>query len=198
MILYTANPSPFSRMARVVARELNLTNRVEERQVNPWNDPDGLLSANPLGTIPTLILDDGGVLSDSKLITVYLNDQAGGTLFGTDEQRWAVGNRVYLADGILNAGVFLTVSRRRPEEERSPWWMERRSLTIQRTLQVLEREVPALQDPLTMDQIAVGCALGYLDFRQCVGDWRAIAPTLGAWFGGYAQRPAMVGTAPAD
>ncbi len=86
----------------------------------------------------------------------------------------------------------------RPEATRSPGWTEAQWQKIARALTALEeRWMSHLSGPLDMGQIAVGCALGYLDLRHGERDWRADHSALAAWYAGFAARPAMQATAPA-
>ncbi|MDA0963087.1 MAG: glutathione S-transferase, partial [Proteobacteria bacterium] len=60
-----------------------------------------------------------------------------------------------------------------------------------------ERWTSHLAGPVDAGQIAVGCALGYLDFRHGARNWRDGRPHLATWFDSFAQRPSMTATAPA-
>ena len=87
--------------------------------------------------------------------------------------------------------------RLRPEEMRLPDWVEGQWAKIARALDALEtRWISHLAGPLDMGQIAVGCALGYLDFRHGDRDWRAARPGLAAWEAAFAARPSMTATRP--
>ena len=102
-------------------------------------------------------------------------------------------------DGILDAALLMAYeSRMRPEELRFSPWVEGQWAKVDRALDALEtRWIPALSGPLDIGQITVGCALGYLDFRQAARDWRKGRPALAAWDAEFDARPSMRATIPA-
>ena len=89
----------------------------------------------------------------------------------------------------------------RPANEQSPAWDAKQKATIGRALDVLEAEAERLGDPagpVDIGLIAIGCALGYLDFRFAKDEWRSGRPKLARWFEGFAKRPSMAATTPKD
>ena len=102
-------------------------------------------------------------------------------------------------DGIAEAAVLMRYEMHvRPEAFRSTDWAGAQWGKITRALAALEeRWISHLSGPLDMGQIAVGCALGYLDLRHAEREWRTTRPKLADWFAGFAARPAMQATAPA-
>ena len=83
MRLIVTKPSPYARKARAAVLELGLDGRVEivEVPARPPNEPKPDLEAlNPLGKVPSLILDDGRLIADSPVIVAFLNDLGGGSL----------------------------------------------------------------------------------------------------------------------
>ena len=50
----------------------------------------------------------------------------------------------------------------------------------------------------TIGHIAIGCALGYLDFRFAAENWRTGRPNLARWYEAFAKRPSMAATVPKD
>ena len=102
-------------------------------------------------------------------------------------------------DGICEAAVLMRYEMHvRPEPSRSPAWADAQWEKIDRALAALEeRWMSHLSGPVDMGQIAIGCALGYLDLRHSDRNWRATRPALAAWYEGFARRPAMQATAPA-
>jgi glutathione S-transferase len=201
MKLYSNPASPFSRKARIVIRELDLTRLVEEINVNPAAS-DELRRINPLGKIPVLVLKDGSTLVDSPVICEYLNDLGGGKLFpGMSlwrevSGRWRALTLQALGDGICDAAVARVYEGRRPPELQSEAVVHKHVAAITRSLDVLDRarfaEVP------TIGEIAVACALGYLDFRLPELDWRQTRPNLSDWYEKFAQYPSMKDTWPAN
>jgi glutathione S-transferase len=102
------------------------------------------------------------------------------------------------ADGILDAAVLMVYEARiRPEELRYGPWVEGQWGKVSRALDTLEaRWMDHLAGPLDIGHIAVGCALGYLDFRHAARDWREGRPALAAWAAGFGARASMTATAP--
>ena len=84
----------------------------------------------------------------------------------------------------------------RPAGEQSPAFLKKQGDVVAHALDVLEGDAASLAQPITVGQIAVGCALGYLDFRFAADEWRKGRPKLAAWYETFAKRPSMASTAP--
>jgi glutathione S-transferase len=200
MKLLHSPASPFARKARVVLRETGLLTRVEEVQVSttPLATDAAVKAANPMGKIPALLRDDGPALYDSRVITRYLDAQAGGTLY-PEARIWEVLTLEATADGIMDAAVLLTYEGRfRPEEHQSAEWKEAQWGKVMSAVSAInERWMSHLAGPLDISHIAVGCALSYLDLRHDARNWRAGQDGLAAWHAGFAQRASMAETNPA-
>jgi glutathione S-transferase len=201
MKLYTNPASPYSRKARIVIRELDLTRLVEEINVNPAAS-DELRRINPLGKIPVLVLKDGSTLVDSPVICEYLNDLGGGKFFpGMSvwrevSGRWRALTLQALGDGICDAAVARVYEGRRPPEQQSEAAVHKHVAAITRSLDVLDRA--RFAEAITIGEIAVACALGYLDFRLPELSWREARPNLRDWYEKFAQYPSMKDTWPAS
>ena len=198
MKLRYAPTSPYVRKVVVCLQELGLDDRVECVATNVWDPTTDIGETNPLGKVPALTLDDGTVLVDSPLICEYVNELADGPLLPGGPARWPVLRLQALADGILDAAILRLLEGRRPPELQSADWSARQKRAIDRALDVLEPEAAGWGDDLTLGQIAVGCALGYLDFRFGHEDWRPGRPNLEAWYNGFSARPSMQASIPAD
>jgi glutathione S-transferase len=200
MKLYLSVASPYARKVRAFLIETDLAERVEMRHTNPWDSGPELLRGNPLSKVPTLVTDAGGTLFDSPLICEYLDSLHGGAKLipAAGPARWQALRLQSLADGILDAAVARIVESRRPEALRSADWDARQAAAVTRALAVLEAEAEALEAPLTVGQLSVGCALGYLDFRFPHEPWRDSRPKLAAWYASFSKRPSMQTTWPAD
>ncbi|MDE2162288.1 MAG: glutathione S-transferase [Alphaproteobacteria bacterium] len=201
MKLYMAPASPFARKARIIIRELDLTRLVEEIPTNPAASEE-LHRANPLRKIPALVLDDGSALIDSPVICEYLNELGGGKFFpGMSiwrevSGRWRALGLQALGDGIAEAAVACIYEGRRPEEQQSKEFIDKQIGIITRGLDALERAKFA-KDP-TIGEIAVACAIGYLDFRMPDLGWRETRPKLASWYEAFAKYPSMQATMPAN
>jgi glutathione S-transferase len=200
MKLFHSPATPFGRKVMVVLHETGLLDRVEVVEVSGTPLAPGTLpvTVNPLGKIPALMRDNGQALHDSRVICRYLDDLAHAGLYGSGEALWSELTLEATADGILEAALLMTYEARlRPEAIRFPDWVEGQWAKAARALDVLERDwMPHLSGPLRMGHIGVGCALGYIDFRHGVRNWRVGRPNLAAWEAGFALRPAMLSTRP--
>lgn len=200
MKLYHAPASPFVRKVMVLLHEVGAADRVTliPAAGNPL-DPGTLpVDHNPLGKIPALERPDGPALYDSRVITRYLDQLLDARLYPAAPQLWDTLTIEATGDGIAEAAVLMRYEMHlRPEAARSADWVEAQWQKVTRALAVLEdRWMSHLAGPIDMGQVAVGCALGYLDFRHGDRDWRSRHPALAAWHAAFAERPAMRATAP--
>lgn len=198
MKLFYSATSPYARKARVFIREKNLKAGIEERLCNPWDDPAELRALNPLGKVPTLALDDGTVLYDSRVICAALDDLGAEPRLipAAPAARSRVLCAEALADGVVDAAVALVLEARRPEVQRSPEMMIRWRDAILRAVPAMEGALADLGEGPTLGSLAIALALSYLDFRQPAIDWRAGHPGLAAWHGTFSARPSFAETAP--
>ena len=201
MKLYMSPASPFARKARIIIRELDLVRLVEEIPTNPAVSEE-LRKTNPLGKIPALVLDDGSTLIDSPVICEYLNELGGGKFFPgmsvwrSATGRWRALTLQALGDGIADAALARIYEGRRPEELQNKDAIAKHTAVINRSLDALERA--RFAEPPTIGEIAVACAIGYLDFRLPELNWRDTRPQLRAWYEGFSNYPAMQETQPAN
>ena len=200
MKLFYAPNSPFVRKVLVLLAEAKQEGMVElvpatGTPLDPGSIP---LAQNPLGKIPCLERDDGASLYDSRVITRYLDDRFDAGLYPAVPRLWETLVLEATADGIADAAVAMMYEMRvRDTEKRSDPWIEGQWAKIARALDALEaRWMSHLAGPLDMGQVALGCALGYVDFRHGERGWREGRSALGAWADTFANRPAMAKTAP--
>ena len=197
MILRTAPPSPFGRKVRLAAEILGLADRIEVVRADTMDADDPLRRENPLGKIPTLVLDDGSCLYDSRVICEWLDRQAGGgRLFPSGDARFPALRLQALADGIMEAGVLQVYERRfRPEDKHHQPWLDHQREKVERALAFLEADPPAFDGAPHIGHLTLACALGYLDFRFD-GRWRGGHPNLVAWLDAFgAAVPGFAATA---
>ena len=202
MQLHYAKASPYTRKVLVVAHETGLAGRIErlERTISPVSPDPALNAANPLGKIPCLVTDDGTALFDSRVICAFLDTlHDGPPLCPADgAERWRVLRLQALGDGIMDAAVGTRYETfLRPESLRWPDWIEHQKQKVRRALDALDADVASLGDGVDLGTIAIGCALGYLDFRFPDEGWRSSRPALAAWFEAFDARASMRATAPA-
>lgn len=200
MRLYHSPTSPFVRKVMILLHEAGAADRVTLVPVagTPL-DPGSLpVDRNPLGKIPALERDEGPTLYDSRVICRYLDDMLESGLYPAAPRLWDTLVLEATADGMTDAAVLMRYEMHvRPTAARSPEWVEGQWSKIDRTLTALEeRWISHLSGPIDIGQIAVGAALGYLDFRHAERDWRATRPRLSAWFERFGARPSMHETLP--
>jgi len=200
MRLHHSPNSPFVRKVLVVLHETGQTDDVEVvpatgTPLAPGSLP---LAQNPLGKIPTLERTGGAALYDSRVICRFLDERAGGRLHPPAPRLWETLTLEATGDGIMDAAVLMVYEARlRPPEHVLNAIVEAQWAKVARALDALEgRWLSHLAGPLDIGQIAVGCALGYLDFRHSARDWRRGREGLAEWEARFAARPSMRATLP--
>jgi glutathione S-transferase len=203
MKLHWSSRSPYVRKVMICAYELGLAQSIERiHSVVSLSQPNtGVMRDNPLGKIPTLILDDGRILYDSVVICEYLDSLHGGTpLFpASGPPRWVALRWHALGNGLLDALILWRNERDREPQRRSQEYLDAFEAKTRAALKMMESEAASLDaTPFAIGHIAIVCALGYLDFRFADIDWRSAQPRLAAWFGKVSQRPSVQKSAPFD
>lgn len=177
--------SPYVRKVRVVLAEKKLDCQFVSEDV--WNAQTRIADSNPLGKVPCLIMEGGEAVFDSRVIVEYMDtlSPVGKLIPPTGRERVEVKTWEALADGIMDAAVLArleaTWNGRRPSE-RSQAWIDRQMEKIYGGLRSMSLglgdRVYCSGIHLSLSDIAVGCALGYLDFRFSQIDWRSQYPNL--------------------
>jgi glutathione S-transferase len=188
LVLRSSPASPFGRKVRIVAEMLDLLGRIEIVSADTTDPSDALRQQNPLGKIPALILEDGFVIYDSRVIVDYLDHLAGGDGVSPADpaQRYRALVMQSLADGIADAALLRVYEGRwRTPEWRSAKWEAHQQGKIDRGL-AAAGDLP-LDGPIHVGHVALACALGYLDLRFA-GTWRASHPRLVAFVDAFAAR----------
>ncbi|MGQ4273920.1 glutathione S-transferase [Terrihabitans sp. B22-R8] len=201
MKLFYAPTSAYTRKVMVCAHELGLIDLIEclDSAAHPVKRDERIAAFNPLAKIPAAMTEEGELLFDSRVICEYLDVRAGGTLFPTGAARWAALTLQALGDGIVDAAVltrYETVAR--PAERQWSEWSDAQLRKVQAALDHLEKTSGTLGTEADIGTIAIGCALGYLDFRFPDLDWRNGHPDLAAWYAAFSSRPSMQATVPVD
>jgi glutathione S-transferase len=199
MKLRYSGTSPYVRKVMIVARETGLADRIElvPASVAPTTLNPEIAAENPLVKVPTLVIDGGQSLFDSRVIVEYLDTlHAGRRLFPAEgPARWTALRRQAIGDGLLDAALLIRYENNlRPEPQRWKEWTEGQFRKLRQALAALAEE--NLGTEPTIGEITAGCALGYLDFRFPDEDWRAAHPQLGNWFAKISERPSFVATLP--
>jgi glutathione S-transferase len=197
LVLRSSAASPFGRKVKIAAAVLGLKDRVKIVMADTADPSDSLRNENPLGKIPALILEDGTVLFDSRVIVEYLDFAAGGDrIIPPAPGRFEVLRLQALADGIADAAVLRVYEGRfRAPERQEPKWVDHQTGKVERGLTAIERALPAIEAVPHVGAIALACTLGYLDLRAA--GWRAAHPSLGEWVDAFEQAiPAFAETRP--
>jgi glutathione S-transferase len=196
--LFYSSVSPYARKVRVLVSERGIESRITLQSCLPFAKPADLVALNPLSKVPCLVLEDGSALYDSPFICEYLDQLSAPELVPpSGRARWLTLGRQALADGILDAGISIRLEGQRPETERSPAWIAGQTEVMDRSLNAFEAAIASFGESITMAHIALGCALGWLDFRMPTYDWRKGRPQLAHWFSQISARPSMIATKPA-
>jgi glutathione S-transferase len=193
--------SPYVRKVRIVFLEKKVDLDLELENV--WAADTKIALNNPLGKVPCLLLDDGEVIYDSSVIAEYADTLSTvGKLIPTgSRERATVKTWETLADGVQDAGILARLEATlRPPEQQSPTWIERQMGKMNASLAQMSRQLGenawCLSNQMTLADIAVGCALGYLLFRFPNITWQAQYPNLDALYQKLMQRPSFAETAP--
>jgi glutathione S-transferase len=199
--LYYAPTSPYVRKVMVTAHCLGLAEQIEtlESAAHPVKRDERVATFNPLAKVPAMQTAEGLSLFDSRVICEYLDTYAGGSLFPREGQpRWISLARQALGDGLLDAALLARYETfARPVDKQWQGWLDGQLTKIRAVLAEIERQVPDYSTvPDDIGLIAIGCGLGYLDFRFASLDWRASYPATAGWFARFEQHPAMVATRP--
>jgi glutathione S-transferase len=203
MKLIGSNASPYVRKVRIVMAEKKLDYNFVIEDV--WSDQTRITDSNPLGKVPCLVMEGAEALFDSRVIVEYLDtlSPVGKLIPGVGRERAEVKTWEALADGLMDAALLARMEATwsgRSEAQRSPAWIERQLGKIHASLQAMSK---GLGDKpfctgihLSLADIAVGCALDYLDFRFAQIDWRSAHPNLARLQEKLAQRPSFAETVP--
>ncbi len=200
MKLIASLTSPYVRKVRVVMAEKKLDYQFQLENV--WADDTTIQNFNPLGKVPCLIMDDDGSLFDSRVIVEYLDtlSPVSRLIPSTGREKAAVKCWEALGDGLLDAAVTIVKENQRPESQRSPEWIERQYNKISAALKAMDESLGeqafCMGVNYSLADVAVGCALGYLDFRFPQIEWRNSHANLNRLYAKLAARQSFVDTAP--
>jgi glutathione S-transferase len=194
--------SPYVRKVRAVLAE----KKIECELVidPPWAADTRVPDVNPLGKVPVLILDDGSTLFDSRVIAEYLDSVTPNNrlLPSPSRERISIKRWEALADGVVDAAVTIVLESKRAEEMRDAAWIARHQGKITAGLAALAADLGdhawCHGNGLTLADIALGVALGYLTFRMPALEWRAAHENLARLYDKLMLRPSFADTVPHD
>ena len=201
MKLLASPLSPYTRKVRVVLAEKRIDCELEMVDVAPVDNP--VNRHNPLGKIPTLVLDDCTALYDSRVIVEFLDNVSPFSRLIPDDKRDRVQVRRWeaLADGVLDAGLLVRYESLRDANEQSPAWVGKQLARMHRGMAQMAAELNGRGwchgDRYSLADIALGCCLGWLDFRKPGGlDWHAEYAGLARHYRRLLERPSFADSAP--
>ncbi len=202
MKLIGSNTSPYVRKVRVVMAEKKIDCQYELEDV--WSADSRIQQVNPLGKVPCLIMDDGGAVFDSRVIVDYLDNltPVHRLIPPSGRARTEVKCWEALADGLLDAAILVRLEHsQRDESQRSQRWIDRQMGKIDAALDAMATglgDKPWCCDGrYSLADVAIGCALGYLDFRFPAVDWRTRHAALARHADKLFARPSFADTVPA-
>lgn len=204
MKLIGSVPSPYVRKVRVVLAEKKLDYEFVQEDV--WASDSTITSSNPLGKVPCLVMEGGEALFDSRVIVEYLDtlSPVGKLIPPSGRERTEVKTWEALADGLLDAAITARLEAHWPgrsEAERSQTWIDRHLAKVHDSLAAMSQGLGdkphCCGTHLNLADLAVGCALGYLDFRFPHIGWRDDYANLAALQEKLAQRASFMETLPA-
>jgi glutathione S-transferase len=199
MKLHFSPASPYVRKVMACAVVRGIDDRIEKISTNPHVSPLDLLAHNPLSKVPALVSDEGLALFDSPVICEFLDGIGDAPpLFPAERGARIAALRLQaVADGILDAAVGRRGMAQLPQDDGRMAFDARQKAAVDRALALLETEAASLAGSFTIGSLAVGCALGYLDFRFPHEPWRNAHPALAGWFLLVSEAPALARTIPA-
>ena len=202
MKLLGSPTSPYVRKVRIVMAEKKLDYQFVIEDV--WAS-DAILKSNPLGKVPCLVMEGGEAVFDSRVIVEYVDtlSPVGRLIPQSGRERVEVRTWEALADGLLDASILARLEQTWPgraDGERCGAWIDRQMTKVHATLKAMGTglgEKPFCSGiHFSLSDIAVGCALGYLDFRFPHIDWRGAHPNLARLHEKLAPRQSFIDTAP--
>ena len=192
IILYNGPNSPFGRKTKVTSlvQEINL----EEKIINVY-EANFLDKHNPIRKIPTLVIN-GLAIMDSDNICLYLDSISKKNTLFPKKNYWEIMSMTSIANGLMESVLERRMESIRSDNEKSKTFISKQEIRIIRTIKWLENNWNNYDDSyLSMDQIAIACALDYTMFRFN-DKWRTDSPKLNKWFSNFIEKDFMKSTLP--
>jgi len=194
IILYNGPNSPFGRKTKITSlvQEINL----EEKIINVY-EADFLDKHNPIRKIPTLVIN-GLAIMDSDNICLYLDSISKKNTLFPKKNYWEIMSMTSIANGLMESVLERRMESIRSDNEKSKNFINKQEIRIIRTIKWLENNWNNYDDGyLTMDQIAIACALDYTMFRFN-DKWKTDSPKLNKWFSNFVEKDFMKSTLPQE
>jgi glutathione S-transferase len=199
---FTPNPDYIHKVL-VAAAVAGVTAKIDYVRTGPFDADTDLWRDNPLGKVPTLVLDDGEALYGGPVICEYFDSlHDGPKMFPPGgRKRFRALTLMTLGEGMFEAAVALDRESWREAPERRADEVERQWLKIVRGLDRMEEQAGAWRG-FNIGHICAAGGLSRLDYRvpafgkildgiDPAFEWRANRPKLAAWYDKLLERPAM-------
>lgn len=198
MKLFYSSRSPFVRKVLITAYEAGLAGEIEllDSHAHSVDRDRTIIAHNPLGQVPTMVLDDGTMLADSGVICAYLDGVGSGGMFPTEEKKlWKALVDQAMGDGLMTASLIARYEvATRPKEFFWQAWLDAHLDKIGTTLDAFEKGAAEYGGRFDIGLAAIVSALSYLDLRFEDLGWRNRCPYLAAWYAAVQDRPSIRAT----
>ena len=192
IVLYNGPSSPFGRKTKVTSLIQEI--KLDEKIINVY-EADFLDKHNPIRKIPTLVVN-GLCIIDSDNICLFLDSISKNNTLFPKENYWEIMSKTSIANGLMEAVLEMRMETIRPDNEKSVNFIKKQEIRIVRTIEWLENNWKNYNtNYLTMDQIAIACALDYTIFRFN-NNWKKDCPKLTKWFEDFTKNEFMKSTSP--
>jgi len=203
MELYYSKTSPYARKVRMLIIELRLSKMVNNVVMNPFDNDAKLVTANPLGKVPVLVLDNNQSLFNSPLICQYLNNINPQNSLVPNQGKWDICRWEAMADGLTDSIYCLVMEQlRRPEKHQSEVWIKKWTDDIKTVLIYIETQINQIGTEITLAHLALASAIGYLEFRlqpilyEENNTTNSVYPKLIQWYEKFSNQTCMQATSP--
>ncbi|MDZ7823359.1 MAG: glutathione S-transferase family protein [Ahrensia sp.] len=186
-VLFYAPASPYSAKVRMAAAYCSI--ELTAQTVVTTNEPEDLITANPLGKIPTLVLDDGFAVFDSRAIMQELDRMGGKVLYPRNGDKRRIAERLEAAaDGLCDSLLAQVYEKRmRPAEKVHQEWLDLQARKVERSLDWLESNITPVRNKIDGGQFAVAAAISYVELRFPDLNWRKGRPKLRRFMQRFAE-----------
>ncbi|MEH2385390.1 MAG: glutathione S-transferase family protein [Nostoc sp.] len=193
-LFYTPN-SPYARIARIASLELNLSEQIEMQKVTVRDPNSELLNYNPTGKVPTLATDDGFILSETRIICVYLNQFNPKIKLVADVSDGFLQQLEGIASGFIDGIAVWVRELRRSSTEQSSGIIELERSRALKILDYFEKISEKFDQTPKLAHITLASALG-LESRLPELQWRLSYPKLAQWYDEFSGQPSLQATKP--